>query len=127
MNNQAKKILVVDDEAATRKALADKLTQAGFTILEATDGEAGLASALTEHPDLILLDIVMPKMDGMNVLKKLREDAWGKQVPVILLTVLNPDDNMIKDVSAHEPSYYLIKTDWRLDDVVAKVKERLGV
>ena len=125
---QIKTILVVEDDPPILKTLVDKLTEEGFRIIEAHDGEEGLMIAGRDHPDLILLDIVMPKMDGMTMLKKLRqENEWGKSVPVILLTNLSPDEEKInKSITEDEPAYYLIKTNWSLNDVVQKVRERLN-
>lgn len=91
----------------------------------AKDGEDGLNQALANHPDLILLDILMPKMNGLATLKKLREDDWGKTVPVILLTNLDPDDKAIDAVSEYDPSYYLIKSDNTPQDVLNKINEVL--
>lgn len=129
MNGPTKKtILIIEDEASQRKALAEKFTREGFMVLEAKDGVQGLAVALEAQPDLILLDIVMPKMDGMTMLKKLRKkSAWGKTVPVILLTNLSADSEEInKGIAENEPAYYLVKSDWSIGDVVAKVRERLS-
>jgi len=125
---QIKTILVVEDDPPVLKTLVDKLTEEGFRIIEAHDGEEGLMIADRDHPDLILLDIVMPKMDGMTMLKKLRQESeWGKSVPVILLTNLSPDEEKInKGITEDEPAYYLIKTNWSLNDVVQKVRERLN-
>jgi DNA-binding response OmpR family regulator len=125
---QIKTILVVEDDPPMLKILVDKLTEEGFRIIEAHDGEEGLMMADRDHPDLILLDIVMPKMDGMTMLKKLRqENEWGGSVPVILLTNLSPDEEKInKGITEDEPAYYLIKTNWSLNDVVQKVRERLN-
>lgn len=124
-----KRILVVEDEASQRKALVDKLTREDFFVLEARDGEEGLALALKEKPQIILLDLVMPKMDGMTMLKKLRqENEWGKSVPVILLTNLNADDDTMSiGIAENEPEYYLVKANWTLGDVVKKIKERLSL
>lgn len=122
-----KKILVVEDEVSLRNALRDKLTHAGFTTLEAANGSEGLEIALREHPDLVLLDVIMPVMDGMTMLKKLRtENDWGKSVPVIILTNLSSDsDQIISDVTIFEPSYYLVKSDWKLEDLIIKINDLL--
>ena len=112
------KILIVEDEASQRMALVDKFTREGFSVVEAKDGKDGLTIALQEHPDLILLDIVMPVMDGMTMLQKIREDAWGKDVKVIVLTNLS-------DALAHGSYDYLVKSDWKINDVVARVRARL--
>ena len=121
-----KTILIVEDERSLRKALHDKLLLEGFTVLEATDGEAGLALALSKHPHLILLDIIMLKMDGLTMLKKLREDDWGKAVPVIMLTNLS-DAAKIAESQKSNVFDYLVKTDWSLEYVVDKVRQKLNM
>ena len=130
MDTQAKKqtILIVEDEASSMSALRDKLTCEGFSILEAKNGEESLEVALREHPDLILLDLIMPVMDGMTMLKKLRsENAWGKTAKVIILTNLtSADEQRNKDITETEPHYYLVKIDWTLENIVAKIREDLG-
>jgi DNA-binding response OmpR family regulator len=121
-----KKILIVEDEQVLSKALTERFTNEGYQILTASDGELGLQMALKEEPDLILLDIVLPKLDGMAMMRQLREGSvWGKQVPVILLTNLNVDDNMMDAITKDKPAYYLVKTDWTMDQIAEKVKERL--
>lgn len=119
-----KTILIVEDERPLLKALTVKLLREGFKILQATDGEMGLSEALGKHPNLILLDIIMPKMDGLTMLNKLREDNWGKTVPIIVLTNLI-DDAKISQSIRNNDFDYLVKTDWKLEDVVRKVKEKL--
>ena len=123
-----KKILIVEDEVTLSKVLSDALVVDGFDVIRAMDGEAGLKSALENKPDLILLDIVMPKMDGLSVLDALRKSGeWGKTVPIVMLTNLNADDRVMDSVVKNEPSYYLEKTDWNIQDVMEKVRERLGL
>ena len=119
-----KTILVVEDEISLLNALRDKLTRENFAVLEAKNGEEGLEVALREHPDLILLDIVMPKMDGMTMLRKLREDLWGKSAKVIILTNLS-DNEKVAEALEQKSYEYLVKSDWKIEDVVAKVRERL--
>ena len=126
-----KKVLVieaVEDDPALRNVLRDKFTLEGFGVFEARDGEEGLEVALREHPDIILLDIVMPKMDGLSMMKKLREtNEWGKHVPIIILTNLSADDEKINwAIADNEPAYYLVKSNWSMDDLVEKIKERIG-
>ena len=120
-----KKILIVEDEVALLNALRDKFTREGFAVLEAKNGEEGLEIALREHPDLILLDIIMPVMDGMTMLAKLREDNWGKDAKVIVLTNLS-DTEKVSAAMTKGTFDYLVKADWKLEDVVRKVRERLG-
>lgn len=126
MTENKKTILIVEDDIPMLEALNDKFTKEGFDILEAKNGIEGLNMSFDKHPDLILLDIIMPKMDGMTMLKKLRENEWGKAVPVILLTNLSSSEKateaMVKGVYD-----YLVKADWTLEEVVDKVKEHLRI
>jgi len=85
-SNHSKKILIVEDDFSLNEALQEVLEEEGFFVLSAKNGVVGLKQAFAEHPDLILLDIIMPKMNGMTMLRKLREDKWGRDVPVIMLT-----------------------------------------
>ena len=127
MSNGVKKtILIIEDELPMLKALSDKFTLEGFEILEAKDGAEGLKAALEKKPDLIILDIFMPVMDGKAMLEKLRQDAWGKTVPVIILTNLNPDDKTLDELMKNGPSYYFVKSKWKLEELVGKVKKELG-
>ncbi|MDO8488428.1 MAG: response regulator [bacterium] len=122
-----KKILIIEDEPALLAILTDRLTKEEFVPLTAKDGAQGLEIALRDQPDLILLDIIMPVMDGMAMLKKLRESGeWGKTVPVIMLTNLSSDSNkVISEVTALQPAYYIVKTDMKLDEVMQKIQEVL--
>lgn len=123
--DQEKTILIAEDEETLFNALAIKLKASGFKVAMARDGEECLAKALQEHPDLILLDIVMPKMDGMTALTKLREDKWGKSVPVIILTNLSNAEDAEK-ATKKGVFDYLVKANWKLEEVVEKVKKTLG-
>ncbi|MCX6793140.1 MAG: response regulator [Candidatus Falkowbacteria bacterium] len=117
-------ILVVEDTAEYQRILSVKLAQFGYEVLSAHDGEEGLAMALEHHPDLILLDIVMPKMDGLAMLEKLREDSWGKDVRVIMLTNLSGTEK-IADAMLHNSFEYIVKTDTTIEDLVKKIQESL--
>lgn len=118
---EKKKVLVVDDDKNLVTVLLDKLDISGFEAQATKNGEEGLAKALDWHPDVILMDVVMPKMDGWQMLKKLREDNWGKTARVIMLTVLENPDNVAK--AMEEGTFdYITKTDWSLDDVVKKIE-----
>ena len=122
-----KKILVVEDETPLRNAVTDILTFEGFTVLQAKNGQEGLDIALKEHPDLILLDLMMPIMDGLTMLEKLRQDTvFGKTAAVILLTNINDPEKVAMATEAG--SYdFLVKSDWNIEDVVKKIKGRLGI
>lgn len=127
MDTMDKKILIVEDDKAESNALAETLSREGFIVSTAENGGKGLERALADHPDLILLDIVMPGMDGITMLNKLREDAWGKTVPAIILTNLNPDDEIVRQKAPTEFSYFLMKANFALEDVVRAVKKALGM
>lgn len=128
MPPKPKKILIVDDEAPLLKVLSEKLVREGFLTVEAKNGEQGLKVAIAERPDLILLDLVMPVMDGMEMMHQLREhDEWGKNVPIILLSNLASNDIMMSKIIRDTPAFYLLKTDWTPDDVVQKIRERLDL
>jgi DNA-binding response OmpR family regulator len=122
------KILIVEDEEIIRKAYADELTDKGFAVLEAGNGQDGLDVAVSQKPDLILLDILMPVMDGLTMMAKLREKSqYGKAVPIILLTNLSAgEERILESITKNEPAYYLIKSDWDMSAIVAKIRERLA-
>lgn len=121
-----KTILIVEDDTTPLKALIEAVGGEGFRILVARDGEAGLKFALAKHPSLILLDIIMPQLDGMEMLKKLREDTWGKTAIVFILTNLKNKETIL-EAEQYDVAAYLVKVDWSLSDVVQKIKKELGV
>lgn len=121
-----KKILIVEDEAVLLELLTQKFENEGFTVIKAKDGKEGLENSLTNHPDIILLDILMPRMNGIEMLKHLRKDKWGEHVPVFLLTNLSPTEPKIDELKDHLLEYF-IKTDWKLSDLTRKVKEKLKI
>ena len=119
-----KKILIVEDETALLTALTSSFERTEIKVVTAQDGDEGLKVALREHPDLILLDLLMPKMDGIAMLHKLREDAWGKDVKVIVLTN-SEDQRKAADALKNGVYDYFIKSDWNIKDVVGKVQTEL--
>lgn len=119
-----KLLLVVEDDLSLMKALSGKLTGEGFEVIEAKNGEEGLKKALEHKPELTLLDIVMPRMDGLTMLKQLRKDEWGKDAKVIILTNLSDAANA-NELEEKGVSDYLIKSDWSLEDIVKKVQDTL--
>lgn len=120
-----KKILLVEDDPALSSTLGDTLVQEGFEVVRAKDGEEGLTNALGGHPDMILLDIILPKMNGLMLLGKLREDPWGKTVPVIILSNLG-EPTMVA-AAIDNVNDYLVKVDWKIEDVVKKIKAKLNL
>ncbi|MCA9365229.1 MAG: response regulator [Candidatus Moranbacteria bacterium] len=118
-------ILVVEDEDSLSQAVSMRLSSSGFRVLRQSNGHEGLACALKERPDLILLDIVMPVMDGMEMLSALRKDEWGKDVPVILLSNLS-DPSYAAGAIEFGVFDFLVKSDWSLDDLCRKICQHLG-
>lgn len=118
------KILVVEDDTALLEALAIAFEGEKFDVIQAKDGEEGLKKAQKEKPDLILLDIVMPKMDGLTVMQKLQADPKTKSFPIIFLTNLSDVDTISKVVKQGMFDY-LVKADWDIEDLVALVKKKL--
>ncbi|MFZ1735389.1 MAG: response regulator, partial [Candidatus Moraniibacteriota bacterium] len=119
-----KKILIVEDDDSLRRAVVEKLSREGFIALQANNGLAGLECAFQEHPDLILLDVIMPKMDGLTMLSRLREDVWGKSAQVIMLTNVSDGESVLESLN-QAAFVYLVKSDWKLEDVVKNIRERL--
>ncbi len=121
---EKQKVLVVDDENDLREALASAISSAGYQCFEAHDGEEGLSVALREKPDLILLDIMMPKVDGHEMLKRLRQDDWGKRVKVIQLTAREDAGSITKSIVEGSDDY-IMKSGHSLEEIVKKVKQHL--
>lgn len=118
------KILIIEDEQTLLNILVDKFTNEGFQVFSAINGKEGLESALINHPEIILLDIVMPVMDGMTMLSKLRKDPWGKEAKVLFLTNLSNAEKVNESVEKGVFDY-LIKCDMTIDSIVKKVREKL--
>jgi len=123
------KLLIVDDDKDFREVLATKFTASGFEVTGAGDGEEGVAKAKEILPDLILMDVKMPKLDGVGAMLKLREDPKTKNIKVVLLTaygdpqpeIYKNDQRFAQELGALE---YLLKTQ-DLEDIVTKAKEFL--
>ncbi|MFA5106984.1 MAG: response regulator [Patescibacteria group bacterium] len=119
-------VLVADDNIATLEVLTDALKDAGFMVYAAKDGREALELALKKHPDIILLDIQMPKMDGISMLTELRKDRWGRYAMVILLTHLPGSDRVARAIQLGAFDY-LQKANWDLDSIVDQVKKRIAL
>lgn len=120
----AKKILFVEDEEALQKTLGEYLRREGFEVTPALDGELGLKLANEVKPDLILLDIILPKIDGLEVLKNLKENKQTKEIPVIILTNLENLEEVQKALELGATTY-LVKANYSLEEVVEKIKGAL--
>ena len=122
MTNSYKKVLIVDDEKDILNILKQSFVDEGFSVISAQDGEEGLKMIEEEKPDLILLDIVMPKMDGVTMAKKLKEK--GIKSKILFLTNLRGKLPVAEGII--EETDYISKTDMHIDQIIAKVKEKLS-
>ena len=120
----SKKILFIEDESALQKTFGDVLKQEGYQMFSALDGEVGLRLVKTEKPDLILLDLILPKINGFEVLEKLKEDQETKDIPVIVLTHLEEMEDVQKAIELGAKDY-LVKANYSLKEVVEKIKKAL--
>lgn len=119
-----KTILIIEDESALQKTLGDVLSQEGFEVLSALDGEVGLRLAAEKLPDVILLDLILPKANGFDVLKYLKEQEATKNIPVVVLTNLESIGDIQKALDLGAMTY-LVKSNYTLGEVVEKVKKAL--
>lgn len=118
-------ILLIEDESALQKTFGEILKQEGYEMVSALDGEIGLRMAKVKKPDLILLDLVLPKMHGFEVLKALKEDKETKNIPVIVSTNLEGIEDVERAIELGATTY-LVKAQYSLEEVVAKIKKALG-
>jgi CheY-like chemotaxis protein len=119
------KILIAEDEPILNKALAEFLGEAGFETISAFDGKEAVELTKTEKPELVLLDIILPKKDGYEVLDELKGNEKTAKIPIILLTNLESAENIQKAFDKGATTY-LVKSNYKLEDIVDKIKEILG-
>ncbi len=116
------KILIVEDEEVLVKVLQEKFEDNGFKVAIATDGESVLPVAKKFKPDMILLDIILPKLNGLEVLALLKEDNDLQNIPVIMLSNLSEDDQLKKALEQGAVDY-MIKSQHPINEVIEKVNE----
>jgi len=116
-----KKILFIEDESSLQKALGDILRENNYEVISALDGEIGLRLAKSEKPDLILLDIILPKMNGIEVLKALKENPETKNISVVILTNLENMEDVNKAIELGAVAY-LIKAQYTMEEVIDKIE-----
>ncbi len=119
-----KKILVVEDDKFLRKVYESKLPKEGYEVVTAVDGEEGLAAIKREKPDLVLLDLIMPKMTGFDVLIEVQKDSRIKNIPILVLSNLGQEGDLSRAKSLGAKDF-LIKANYSIKEVVEKIKNFL--
>jgi two-component system phosphate regulon response regulator PhoB/two-component system alkaline phosphatase synthesis response regulator PhoP len=120
-----KKILIVEDDEFLRSLTAKRLEKEGYTVVVAVDGESAVSVARENMPNLILLDLLLPGINGFDVLEKLKTDETLKNIPVIVFSNLGQKEDIDKANSLGADDF-LIKANFTLDDVVGKINAKLG-
>jgi DNA-binding response OmpR family regulator len=117
------KILLVDDDLTFLITYQKILERNGFIVIPARDGEEALNLALAEKPNIIILDVDIPKKDGLEVMKELRVSEWGKNVLIIILTGKEPDSVRLEQINRWNPAYYFVKGSQSTDTFVSKIQD----
>jgi DNA-binding response OmpR family regulator len=125
MSKGKPKILIIEEDRFLRKIYKNKFSRAGFEFREAISGDEGLNKVYSEKPDLVLLDLMLPKKSGFEVLVELKRDKSTRKIPVVILSNLAQEED-IQRVMSLGASDYLIKTEVSLSDVIDRVKECLA-
>ena len=122
--SQKQKILIIEDDRSLQSALVEVLNQEGYETISAFDGEEGAQKAGSEKPDLILLDLILPKKDGYEVLAELK-NSDGRNIPVLILTNLEEIDNVQKALDLGAKTF-MVKSDYSLKDIIEKIKGNIS-
>jgi len=125
MVNTRKKILVVDDEPTVRESLEEMLTEKDFTVLKADDGESGYNLIVQEIPDLLIIDILLPKIDGIVLCEKIRKNSKLKHIPIILMTGIYMDFNFRMKIQRGIADDFIVKP-IRHDEMLSKIDKLLN-
>lgn len=120
-----RKVLIIEDDSILAMAYNKKLTKSGFEAINAYDGEEGIKLLKEHHPDLVILDIMMPKKDGYEVLDEMKNDDRLKNTPVIIATNLSSGEELENAIELGVGEYYL-KTNVSIDDLVNRIGEMIG-
>lgn len=121
-----KKIVLADDEQFITIAYRDGLSRAGFTVVVAHDGMEALDLVKRENPDLVLLDLVMPRLNGFDVLKEMKNDPLVSDIPVVILSNLSQDTDEAEARKMGARDFY-VKSDLSLEELITKIRALLGV
>lgn len=120
-----KKIVLVEDDEILSKVIHEELEEGGFNVARAVDGEAGLKLVRSKQPDLVLLDIIMPKKGGFEVLEELKKSPATSDIPVIILTMLGSDEDLKKGLKLGAVDY-IVKSQHAVAEIVEKVEAFFG-
>jgi len=124
-NNANKKILIIEDEDFLRTSLAGQLSDRGYMTVEAANGRDGMDLILKEQPDLVLLDLMLPKMPGEQILKEMNDNGLIQKIPVVVMTVKADDASAKNCVDILGAKEYLNKSDYGLEEIVNKIETYL--
>ncbi len=124
--NETRKIIIIEDDKFLSDIYKTKFESEGFKVTAVNDGEKGLKAIQTKKPDIVLLDVLLPKLDGFTILETLKKDKTTKDIPVVLLTSMGRKEDVIKGLEMGAADY-LIKAHFKPTEVVDKVKKILGI
>jgi DNA-binding response OmpR family regulator len=122
MSEKKQKILMIEEDRFLRKIYKNKLSKENFEFIEATNGEEGMNKVISEKPDIVLLDLILTRKSGFDVLVEMKRNRKTKKIPVIILSNLGQESDIQKGLSLGAKEY-LVKTEISLVDVVNKIKE----
>jgi len=125
MSKENPKVLMIEEDRFLRKIYRDKLSRLGFDFFEATNGEEGLNKVIAEKPDLVILDLILPRKNGFDVLIDMKSNKNTENIPVIILSNLGQESDIQRGLSLGAEAY-LIKTEVSLSEVVDQVREQLA-
>ena len=124
MENQKYTVLLVEDEVAVTNVLGDALKREGYRVLKAPNGEEGLRLALLEHPHVILADLALPVMGGIEMIRAIRKDSWGSKAEIIILTNVS-DVKTLEEAMSQDTYFYMVKGDSTMENIIKKVRSRI--
>jgi DNA-binding response OmpR family regulator len=120
-----KSVLVIEDSPDLAESLRDMLYMKDFEAIVALNGREGVVLATEHHPDLILLDICLPDIDGYEVYRRIRSDEWGVKAKIMILTASESIENISKNINLPNDSV-LFKSDWSVKDLLEKIEEKIN-
>lgn len=124
MTKDKPKVLIIEDDQRINKVYMAKLSVEGITVVTALDGEEGLRKIYSEKPDLVLLDLMLPRKSGFDILKEIKADPKVKDIPVLILSNLAQEKEVEQGLALGAEDY-LVKTDYSIQQVMEKIKKAL--